>query len=103
MKIEKIEIRHIKMKLISPFESANGIENFEEHIIIKVDSEGICGWGECVAQSNPSYTYETVGTAWHILTEFIIPQILNKNFNSLQEIISTWSMDSRAQYGKSRN
>ncbi len=91
MKIEKIEIRHIKMKLISPFESANRIENFEEHIIIKVDSEGICGWGECVAQSNPSYTYETLKTAWHILTEFIIPQILNKNFKSLEEIISTWA------------
>ena len=90
MKIDKVEIRHIKMKLASLFESANNIENYEEHIIIKVDSENIIGWGECVAQSTPSYTYETVETAWHILTEFIIPKILNKNFNSLNELISTW-------------
>ncbi len=90
MKIDKVEIRHIKMKLVSPFKSANGIENYEEHIIIKVESENLIGWGECVAQSNPSYTYETVETAWHILSEFIIPKILNKDFYSLNEILSTW-------------
>ncbi len=78
------------MKLVSPFKTANGIENYEEHIIIKVESKNLIGWGECVAQSNPSYTYETVGTAWYVLSEFIIPKILNSDFNYLNEIILTW-------------
>ncbi len=90
MRIQEIELRHIKMKLVSPFESAGGTEDYVEHIIIKITSESISGWGECVAQSNPSYTYETVGTAWHVLSEFIIPKILSKNFNSFEEISSAW-------------
>ncbi len=91
MKIEKIEIRHIKMNLISPFESASGIENFEEHIIINVESENFSGWGECTAQSNPSYSGETVQSAWHVLNDFIIPKLINRNFNSLEEIILSWN------------
>ncbi len=53
MLIEKIEIRHIKMELITPFENSNGIELDVQHIIVSVFSEGLTGWGECVAESTP--------------------------------------------------
>lgn len=87
MLIEKIELRHIKMELISPFETSMGVEKEEEHIIISVYSEGIVGWGECVAESVPYYTYETVTTAWHILEDFLIPEILGKNINTIDQMI----------------
>jgi len=90
MKIEKIELRHIKMKLVTPFTTSSGTQNDEEHIIIRVDGEGLTGWGECVAQKNPFYTYETVNTAWHILHDFLIPSILGKNISSVDEAISSY-------------
>ena len=46
MKIEKIELRHIKMELVSPFTTSMGTEYDEEHIIVRVDGEGLTGWGE---------------------------------------------------------
>ena len=86
MKIEKIELHHIKMELVSPFVTSAGTEYHVEHIILNVFADGITGWGECVAQSNPFYTYETVQTAWHILKDFLIPTILGKNLSAEDEV-----------------
>ena len=91
MLIEKIEIRHIKMELITPFETSMGVELDEEHIIVSVFSEGIIGWGECVAESVPYYSYETVSTAWHILKDFLIPELLGKNINTIDEAINLFA------------
>ena len=87
MKIERIELRLIKMELVSPFTTSMGTEYDVEHIIVRVDCEGITGWGECVAEATPFYSYETVQTAWHILQDFLIPSILGKDIISIDEAI----------------
>ncbi|MGQ9799691.1 MAG: o-succinylbenzoate synthase [Ignavibacterium sp.] len=91
MKIEKIELRHIKMELVSPFTTSMGTEYDEEHIIVRIDAEGITGWGECVAEATPFYSYETVTTAWHILQDYLIPSILGKNISGIDEAIQLYS------------
>jgi len=91
MRIEKIELNHIKMELVSPFVTSMGTEYDEEHIIVRVDGEGITGWGESVAEGTPFYSYETVQTAWHILSDFLIPAILGKELNSVDEAIAQWN------------
>ncbi len=90
MKIEKIELRHIKMELVSPFTTSMGTEYDEEHIIVRIDGEGFTGWGESVAEGTPFYSYETVTTAWHILQDFLIPSILGKDISSIDEAIKSY-------------
>lgn len=90
MKIEKIELRHIKMELVSPFTTSMGTEYDEEHIIVRVDSDGLTGWGESVAEATPFYSYETVTTAWHILQDFLAPSILGKDISSIDEVITAY-------------
>lgn len=90
MLIEKIELYHVKLELVSPFVTSMGVETDEEHIIIRVDGEGLTGWGESVAEGTPYYSYETVKTAWHILSDFLIPQILGKNILNVDEAINMW-------------
>ena len=104
MKIDRIELRHIKMELVSPFVTSMGIEYDEEHIIVRVDGEGFTGWGESVAEGTPFYSYETVQTAWHILSDFLIPSILgNRYFRTLmkrlQDIQSQRSHDGKSRTG----
>jgi O-succinylbenzoate synthase len=79
------------MELVSPFITSMGIEKDIEHIIIKIESEGITGWGESVAGGTPFYSYETVQTAWHILQDFLIPSILGKDLFSIDEVIKIYS------------
>src|SRR5512133_329199 len=79
MKIESITFHHLSMPLIAPFETSFGRETERQCVIIEIHSEGLTGYGECVASYNPGYNYETVGTAMHILTEFITPLVLGKD------------------------
>jgi O-succinylbenzoate synthase len=90
MKIERIELRHVKLELVAPFETSMGIETHEEHIIVRVDSEGLTGWGESVAEGTPFYSPETVQTAWHVLKDFFIPDILGKDLTSVDQAIELW-------------
>jgi O-succinylbenzoate synthase len=90
MRIEKIELRHTKMELVSPFETSLGVELFEEHIIVRIDSDGVTGWGEVVVEPSPSYSYETLQTAWHILSDFLIPSILGKDFNNIKDAMTPY-------------
>jgi O-succinylbenzoate synthase len=91
MRIEKIELRHIKMVLVSPFVTSMGTEYDEEHIIVRVDGDGVTGWGESVAEGTPFYSYETVPTAWHILKDFLIPSILGKDIANVDEAIASYA------------
>ncbi len=72
---EHVELRHIRMRLKSPFETSFGIEHDREAIVLRVEAGGLVGWGECVAGAFPGYSYETVGTAWHVLTDFFLPAL----------------------------
>lgn len=76
MKIDSITLHHLSMPLIAPFETSFGRETDRQCILITLQSEGLTGYGECVASREPGYNYETVGTAWHILKDFIAPLIL---------------------------
>jgi len=79
MKIESITIHHVSMPLIAPFETSFGRETDRRCIIIELSAEGLTGYGECVASREPGYNYETTGTAWHILKDFVAPLILEKD------------------------
>jgi len=79
MKIDSITLHHLSMPLVAPFETSFGRETDRECIIITLQSEGLTGYGECVASHEPGYNYETIGTAWHILKDFIVPLVLGQD------------------------
>lgn len=87
MKIESIELRHIKMQLVAPFETSFGVEEFVEHLIVRVDAEGLTGWGESPADADPFYSYEDVHTAWHILHNHLIPNVIGQEIASIDDLI----------------
>jgi O-succinylbenzoate synthase len=76
MKIERITLHHLRMPLRAPFETSFGRIDTRECILIQLHADGLIGLGECVADHEPGYSYETTGTAWHILEEFIVPALL---------------------------
>ena len=75
MKIEQIELFHIRIPLVAPFETSFGVTRERESILARVTGDGVVGWGECVADAAPGYSYETVTTAWHVISEYLIPAL----------------------------
>lgn len=86
MKIERIDLYHISQKLISPFVTSFGPQQQRDCLLVTLHAEGLSGWGECVATNTPGYSYETVGTAWHVLTDFLIPALLGQEINEPEDL-----------------
>jgi O-succinylbenzoate synthase len=76
MILDSITLYHLRMRLKTPFETSFGRTEDRECILIEVRSEGLIGYGECVADRDPGYSYETTGTAWHVLRDFLAPAAL---------------------------
>ena len=91
MKIESVIVHHIRMPLVAPFETSFERVTERECVLVTIHSEGLSGYGECVASRDPGYSYETTGTALHVLKDFIIPLILGKDVKDaahFQELVS---------------
>ncbi len=88
MIISQITLYHLRMRLQTPFVTSFGSTYDRECIVLEGQSEDLVGFGECVADRDPGYSYETTGTAWHILRDFLIPKILNTNLRSAEELQS---------------
>ncbi len=76
MKLDQITLYHLRMPLRTPFETSFGRSTNRECLLVEAFAEGIAGYGECVADHEPGYSYETTTTAWHILKDFLIPALL---------------------------
>lgn len=82
LKIERIELLLLKLPYVHFFETSLGREEEREFILVRIYAEGICGYGEVVADKSPLYSYETTSTAWHILKHFLIPLVFEKYISS---------------------
>lgn len=82
MKIERLRLWHVSMELVHPFETSFGREERRDCIVLAVESEGMVGWGECTANNGPFYSYETIETAWHVLTQFLVPMVRGVEIDS---------------------
>lgn len=90
MKIERIELHHVSQPLVAPFRTSFGTQVTRPCILVAVYSEGLVGWGECVAADDPGYSYETVQTAWHILSDFLIPPTMGQAVTAPQEVAARY-------------
>ncbi len=79
MRIESIELHHVVMPLVHPFETSFGREEVRPCILVAARGQGLTGWGECPAEAAPYYSYETIETAWHVLRDFLIPALLGQS------------------------
>jgi O-succinylbenzoate synthase len=88
MKIERIELILVSIPLKQYFETSFGKVEVEKHIVVKMYSEGLVGYGESALGQSPSFSGETIETAWHIQKDFLIPLLLNKNISMIDDFIN---------------
>lgn len=86
MLLHRIHLYHIELPFVHPFETSFGREHTRPTILVAVEGDGLVGWGECVAQAGPWYSYETIETAWHILRDVLAPLVLGREINAPQEV-----------------
>jgi len=85
MLIARIELREIRMRLLHPFETSFGVTHDRRMVLVKVSDGTLEGYGEVTAGEGPFYCHETTDTAWHILSEFVIPSVLGKEIGKPED------------------
>jgi len=78
MKIERAVLREIPLRLKEYFEISSGGQHDRRILLLTLEGDGVEAWGECVAGEEPGYSSETTETAWHMLTDFILPKVVGR-------------------------
>src|SRR2546422_4185921 len=84
--IERVEMRTVRLPLNEPFETSFGSIDSRLIFLVSVEAGGLTGWGEVVAAEEPRYSYETVGTAWHVICDYLAPAMLFAPISDLKNL-----------------
>ncbi|HXF63039.1 MAG TPA: o-succinylbenzoate synthase [Caldilineaceae bacterium] len=86
MRIERIELRKVKLPYVSVFETSGWREDASYAVIVRVDAQGIIGWGESPVGGAPFYNEETTNTVWSIQQEFLAPMLLAAELSGPEDV-----------------
>jgi o-succinylbenzoate synthase len=87
VKIDSVELRELRVPLVSAFETSGWREDVKTCIIVELRSGSMSGFGECAVSEGPWYGYETLASAWYVLGEHVVPRIVGKEFGRAGEIL----------------
>lgn len=89
--VDRIELRTVRLPLKEPFETSFGSIDSRLIFLVSVTAEGETGWGEVVASEAPLYSYETAGTAWHVISEYLGPAMRSRPIADLHDLANLFS------------
>ncbi|MFL6279956.1 MAG: o-succinylbenzoate synthase [Vicinamibacterales bacterium] len=92
MRIERIEVRLLRLPLVRFFETSFGRIDDRAFVLVTVEEDGAIGVGECVADERPFYSSETTRTAWHIVADFLSPMVLGRTFIHPREVFDSFAL-----------
>jgi O-succinylbenzoate synthase len=91
LQIEQIQLRHIRLPLVHPFETSFARETKRDMIIVKAMAQGLVGYGESACMAEPFYNYETTDTCWHILRDFLVPWVLERDIGDAAQLMKLFA------------
>ncbi len=85
--IDRVDVYPIGIPYVEPLRTSFGVEPLKAAVLICVTTtQGIEGWGEAAVEIEPGYGSETVGTALHVLKNFLIPRVVGRTIIDPTEI-----------------
>ncbi len=91
IKIRSVFLREIRLPLVRCFETSFGRTCERRIIVVQVESAEGIGYGECTASEEPLYNSETTDTAWHVMSDFLIPCLLGRELTGPDEVSAVFS------------
>ncbi len=86
MKIEQIELFHVRMTLIYPWRTAYGSDPAIEAVLVRMRGDGIEGWGESSPLAAPCYSPEYAGGLFAVLRDWLSPRLVGQDIRSGDEL-----------------
>lgn len=83
--IEHIDFVVVRLPFVHPFATSAATWTCKEALLLRLEArapasgsglgKAIVAWGECVADPDPFYAYETTSTTAHIIRDFLLPLV----------------------------
>jgi O-succinylbenzoate synthase len=73
--LERVELRRLRLPLVTPFRTSFGTSTHRDVLLVRVDTADATGWGECVADAEPTYSAEYAEGAQHVLRHHLLPRL----------------------------
>ncbi len=86
MRIEAITLRELKIPLVHFFETSFGRTYTRRILLTTIHSNGLEGWGECVAGEGPYYSEEYIEGAWDVTARYLAPALLGRAVQTGREV-----------------
>ena len=83
--LSAVESRLLRLPLAEPFRTSFGTVDTRLIFLVRLEAEGMVGWGEVVAFEEPLYSYETAATARHVIKDCFAPALLTGTVSGLAE------------------
>lgn len=91
MHIDRIDLYHVSMPLISPWRTAYGEDHVIESVLVRMVSGERVGWGEASPLAAPTYSPEWAGGVFQVTRDWLAPRLVGRDVSSgaqLQQLLS---------------
>jgi o-succinylbenzoate synthase len=75
-RVGAVELRLVGLPLVRPFRTSVGESTEKVCVLVRVETDEGFGWGECVADVDPSFSGEFNQGAWLVIRDFLAPAML---------------------------
>ena len=86
MKVEAITLRELHIPLVHFFETSFGRTYDRRVLLVTLHSDGLEGWGECVAGEGPYYCEEYIDGAWDVICRYLGRLLLGKTLQAGSDV-----------------
>lgn len=86
VRLDAIELHLVRLPLAEPFETSLWRVDSRLIFLVRVQADGVAGWGEIVAMEEPVYSYETVKTCQHVIRDCFAPLLLKAPLTGLGDL-----------------
>lgn len=86
MRIERIDLFHVAMPLISPWRTAYGEDAVIESVLVRLTGDGQIGWGETSPLAAPTYSPESAAGVFDVIQTWLAPRVLGQDVTSGRDL-----------------
>ncbi|HLH70896.1 MAG TPA: o-succinylbenzoate synthase [Candidatus Dormibacteraeota bacterium] len=86
MRLERVELRRLRLPLVAPFRAATGAQADRDLLLVRVTTDLGEGWGECAALGEPTYTSEYTEGVRHVIRAHLLPRLLGRELRGADEV-----------------
>lgn len=89
--VDRVGMRFVRLPLREAFETSFGRINSRLIFLVSLEGNGLTGWGEVVAAEQPLYSYETIGTASHVIRDCLAQSLMAKPVTGLTDLAARFA------------